>query len=267
MPEFTHLHLHTQYSILDGASAIPKLMEKVKNSGMSSVAITDHGNMFGVKLFHKIAKKNGIKPILGCEVYVAKESRFRRDKEKDKKSDHLILLAKNEIGYHNLIRLVSHGWIDGFYRKPRIDFELLEKHAEGLIVSTACLAGALPRAVMKNDLEEAEQFIKKYKALFGNDFYLEMQRHKTGVPEKDERTLKYQELVNREIVILSQNLGVKYIATNDVHFINSEDAEAHDILIALSTGKDLDDPTRIAIFRRRIFKNTGRNGGFIFRFP
>jgi len=245
MPEFTHLHLHTQYSILDGASAIPKLMEKVKKSGMTSVAITDHGNMFGVKLFHKIAKKNGIKPILGCEVYVAKESRFRRDKEKDKKSDHLILLAKNETGYHNLIKLVSHGWIDGFYRKPRIDFELLEKHAEGLIVSTACLAGALPRAVMKTDLEEAEQFIKKYKALFGDDFYLEMQRHKTGVPEKDERTLKFQEQVNQEIVNFSQKFGVKYIATNDVHFINSEDAEAHDILIALSTGKDLDDPTRM----------------------
>lgn len=245
MSEFTHLHLHTQYSILDGASAIPKLIKKVKESGMKSAAITDHGNMFGVKLFHKIAKKNGIKPILGCEVYVAKESRFRRDKGKDKKSDHLILLAKNEIGYHNLIKLVSHGWTEGFYRKPRIDFELLEKHAEGLIVSTACLAGALPRAIMKDDITEAEQIIKKYKTLFGEDFYLEMQRHKTGVPEKDERTFKYQELVNQEIVRLSEKFDVKYIATNDVHFINSEDAEAHDILIALSTGKDLDDPTRL----------------------
>jgi len=245
MSEFTHLHLHTQYSILDGASAIPKLIKKVKESGMKSAAITDHGNMFGVKLFHKIAKKNGIKPILGCEVYVAKESRFRRDKVKDKKSDHLILLAKNEIGYHNLIKLVSHGWTEGFYRKPRIDFELLEKHAEGLIVSTACLAGALPRAIMNEDITEAEQIIKKYKTLFGEDFYLEMQRHKTGVPEKDERTFKYQELVNKEIVKLSDKFDVKYIATNDVHFINSEDAEAHDILIALSTGKDLDDPTRL----------------------
>lgn len=245
MPEFTHLHLHTQYSILDGASAIPKLMKKVKECGMKSVAITDHGNMFGVKLFHKIAKKNGIKPILGCEVYVAKESRFRRDKAKDKKSDHLILLAKNEIGYHNLIKLVSHGWIEGFYRKPRIDFELLTKHAEGLIVSTACLAGALPRAIINEDITEAEQIIKKYKNLFGDDFYLEMQRHKTGVPEKDERTFKYQESVNQEIVKLSDKFAVKYIATNDVHFINREDAEAHDILIALSTGKDLNDPTRM----------------------
>ena len=245
MSEFTHLHLHTQYSILDGASSIPKLIKKVKETGMKSAAITDHGNMFGVKLFHKIAKKNGIKPILGCEVYVAKESRFRRDKDKDKKSDHLILLAKNETGYHNLIKLVSHGWIEGFYRKPRIDFELLEKHAEGLIVSTACLAGALPRAVLNGDLDGAEQMINKYKMLFGDDFYLEMQRHKTGIPEKDERTLRLQELVNQEILKLSQKFGIKYIATNDVHFINKEDAEAHDILIALSTGKDLDDPTRM----------------------
>ncbi len=245
MPEFTHLHLHTQYSILDGASAVPKLIKKVKETGMKSAAITDHGNMFGVKLFHKIAKKNGIKPILGCEVYVAKESRFRRDKEKDKKSDHLIILAKNEIGYHNLIKLVSHGWVEGFYRKPRIDFDLLKELSEGLIVSTACLAGAFPRAVMSGNTDEAEEIVKKYTAVFGDDFYLEMQRHRTGNPERDERTLKLQEEVNREIYRIAQKTGVKYIATNDVHFINKEDAEAHDILIALSTGKDLDDPTRM----------------------
>ncbi len=267
MPEFTHLHLHTQYSILDGASAVPKLIEKVKKSGMKSVAITDHGNMFGVKIFHKIAKKNGIKPILGCEVYVAKESRFRRDKEKDKKSDHLILLAKNETGYHNLIKLVSHGWVEGFYRKPRIDFELLEKHSEGIIVSTACLAGALPRAVIKEDIDEAEQFIKKYKALFGDDFYLEMQRHKTGVPEKDERTLRLQEIVNREIVNLSKKFNVKYIATNDVHFINKEDAEAHDILIALSTGKDLDDPTRMQYSGEEFLKTPEEMADLFSDFP
>ncbi len=245
MSQFSHLHLHTQYSILDGASAVPKLIEKVKQAGMTSVAITDHGNMFGVKLFHKLAKKSGIKPILGCEVYVAKESRFRRDKEKDKKSDHLILLAKNETGYHNLIRLVSHGWTEGFYRKPRIDFELLKKYGEGLVVSSACLAGALPRAIINGQLKEAESFAKKYKDLFGEDFYLEMQRHKTGNAEKDERTLKYQEIVNQEIVRIAQKFDIKYIATNDVHFINKEDAKAHDILIALSTGKELDDPTRM----------------------
>ena len=267
MSEFTHLHLHTQYSILDGASAVPKLIEKVKATGMKSVAITDHGNMFGVKVFHKTAKKNGIKPILGCEVYVAKESRFRRDKEKDKKSDHLIILAKNETGYHNLIKLVSHGWTEGFYRKPRIDFELLQKYAEGLIVSTACLAGALPRAVLKEDIEEAERFVEKYKNLFGDDFYLEMQRHRTGIPEKDERTFKYQESVNREIVKLSEKFGVKYIATNDVHFINEEDAEAHDILIALSTGKDLDDPTRMQYSGEEYLKTPEEMAELFFDFP
>ncbi len=256
MSEFTHLHLHTQYSILDGASSVPKLIEKVKLTGMKSVAITDHGNMFGVKLFHKIAKKNGIKPILGCEVYVAKESRFRRDKEKDKKSDHLILLAKNEIGYHNLIKLVSHGWVEGFYRKPRIDFDLLKEFSEGLIVSSACLAGAVPRAIMNGNIKEAEKIVKQYKDVFGKDFYLEMQRHHTGDPEKDEKTFKFQEEVNREIIKISQALDVKYIATNDVHFINKEDAEAHDILIALSTGKDLDDPKRMRYSGEEYLKTT-----------
>jgi DNA polymerase-3 subunit alpha len=212
---------------------------------MDAVAVTDHGIMFGIIEFQKTAKKAGIKPILGCEVYVAKESRFRQDKEKDKKSDHLILLAKNLTGYHNLIKLVTYGWTEGFYRKPRIDFELLKTYSEGLIVSTACLAGTLPRAVMSGNLEEAEAFILSYKEVFGEDFYLEMQRHKTDDPEKDGKTLRLQETVNQEIIKLSEKLGVKYIATNDVHFINKEDADAHDILIALSTGKDLDDPDRI----------------------
>ncbi len=245
MPDFTHLHLHTQYSILDGASNIDSLVEKVKVSGMDAVAVTDHGIMFGIIEFQKAAKKAGIKPILGCEVYVAKESRFRQDKEKDRKSDHLILLAKNPKGYHNLIKLVTSGWTEGFYRKPRIDFELLKAHSEGLIVSTACLAGRLPRAILSGNMEEAENFINSYKGVFGEDFYLEMQRHKTNNPEKDERTLRLQEKVNQAIIELSEKLGVKYIATNDVHFIHREDAEAHDILIALSTGKDLDDPERI----------------------
>ena len=245
MTNFTHLHLHTQYSILDGASNISDLIKTVKESGMKAVAITDHGNMFGVKDFHKTAKKEGIKPILGCEVYVAKESRFRRDKEQDKKSDHLILLAKNKQGYQNLIKLVTYGWTEGFYRKPRIDLELLKEYSEGLIVSTACLAGSVPRAIMNGDIKKAENIINTYKDIFGDDFYLEMQRHKTGRPEKDERTFKYQELVNKEIKKLADESGVKYIATNDVHFIKKNDAKAHDILIALSTGKDLDDPTRL----------------------
>ncbi len=254
MAEFTHLHLHTQYSILDGASAIPALIKKVKDSGMTSVAITDHGNMFGAKLFHKTAKKNDIKPILGCEVYVAKESRFRRDKVKDKRSNHLIILAKNKAGYQNLIKLVTYAWTEGQYKKPRIDFELLEKYSEGLIVSTACLGGALPQAVLNDDMTEAENFIKKYQAVFGDDFYLEMQRHKTGIPEKDENTFRLQEIVNKKIAELSEKFNVKYIATNDVHFINEEDSKAHDILIALSTGTDLDNPNRLTYTGQEFLK-------------
>jgi len=245
MPKFTHLHLHTQYSILDGASNISELIKTVKKSGMEAVAITDHGNMFGVKEFHKTALREGVKPILGCEVYVAKESRFRKDKEKDKKSDHLVVLAKNKTGYQNLIKLVTYGWTEGFYRRPRIDIDLLKQHSEGLIVSTACLAGSVPRAIMAGLTEDAKEHIKTYKDIFGNDFYLEMQRHKTGNSEKDEKTFKYQEQVNVEIKKLADELDVKYIATNDVHFIKKEDSEAHDILIALSTGKDLDDPQRL----------------------
>jgi len=245
MSKFTHLHLHTQYSLLDGASAIPKLIKRVKETGMTSVAITDHGNMFGVKELHKTATKEGIKPILGCEVYIAKESRFRKDKIKDKKSDHLIILAKNLTGYHNLMKLVSAAWTDGFYRKPRIDMDLLREHSEGLIVSSACLAGSVPRAIMKGDIEEAEKTASTYKEIFGEDYYLEMQRHKTGNAERDAKTYDYQEEVNKAIIEISKKLGIKYIATNDVHFIKRDDAPTHDILIALSTGKDIDDPTRM----------------------
>ncbi|NPA45213.1 MAG: DNA polymerase III subunit alpha [Chlorobi bacterium] len=245
MSKFTHLHLHTQYSLLDGASAIPKLIKRVKETGMTSVAITDHGNMFGVKELHKIAKKEGVKPILGCEVYVAKESRFRKDKIKDKKSDHLVVLAKNLTGYHNLMKIVSAAWTDGFYRKPRIDMDLLREHSEGLIVSSACLAGSVPRAIMKGDIAEAEKIALTYKEIFGEDYYLEMQRHKTGDAERDAKTYDFQEEVNKAIIEISKKLNIKYIATNDVHFINKDDAPAHDILIALSTGKDIDDPTRM----------------------
>jgi len=245
MSNFTHLHLHTQYSILDGASQIEKLIKKVKEDGMDSVAITDHGNMFGVKQFHKIAKKEGVKPILGCETYVARRSMSEKSTKEDRSGYHLIILAKNTIGYKNLIKIISTSWIDGLYYKPRIDEELLFKHSEGLIVSSACIGGEFPQKIMKGRLEEAEEFVVKYKKVFGDDFYLEMQRHKTGDPIKDSDTFQKQEDVNKAIIEVSAKLGVKYIATNDVHFINKDDAYAHDILIALSTGKDIDDPTRM----------------------
>lgn len=254
MKPFTHLHLHTQFSILDGASAIPKLIDKAKEDGMKAVAISDHGSMFGVKLFHKTAKKAGIKPILGCEVYVAKESRHRRDKDLDRKSDHLVVLAKNQTGYENLTKLVSYGWTQGFYRKPRIDKELLEKHSDGLIISSACLAGSIPRAIMKGNIEKAEAEASWFKNVFGDDYYLELQRHITGNPEKDEKTYKYQKQVNEAIVKIAEKLDIKIIATNDVHFVNAEDAEAHDILIALSTGKQLDDPKRMRYSGQEYFK-------------
>jgi len=254
MNQFTHLHLHTQYSILDGASAIPKLMDKAKADGMSAVAITDHGSMFGVKLFHKYALKAGVKPILGCEVYVAPESRTRRDKELDKKSNHLVVLAKNLKGYENLVKIVSYSWIEGFYRKPRVDKELLEKHKEGLIISSACLGGAIPRFIMRGEPDKAEAEALWFKKVFGDDFYLEMQRHLSKDERVNEKTYKHQKFVNEELMRIAKKHDIKLIATNDVHFLNQEDAAAHDILITLSTGEKLDNPNRMRYSGEEYFK-------------
>ncbi len=226
MPNFTHLHVHTQYSLLDGASDISDLLKKVKNNGMKAIAITDHGNMFGVKKFVDYALKEGIKPIIGCEVYVAPKSRFEKDK--DDKYNHLILLAKNPTGYKNLIRLVSLGFIEGFYSKPRIDKEILWQYSEGLIVSSACLGGEIPQMLMHKSVAEAEKVALEFKEHFGEDFYLEIMDH--GIPE--------QKTVNKQLVTMARKLDIKFIATNDVHFINGDDAEAHDILICLNTGEN-----------------------------
>jgi DNA polymerase-3 subunit alpha len=254
MRDFTHLHVHTQYSILDGASAIPQLISKVKDYRMQAVAITDHGNMFGVKKFYNIARRNGIKPIIGCEVYVAKKSRFDRTEKEDRSGDHLILLAKNKIGYHNLVKLVSYAWIEGFYYKPRIDKELLKKYHEGIIASSACLGGELPQAILNEDEKVAEEILLQFSELFGEDYYLELVRHKTGNPAIDEDTFKRQQIVNEKLIRFSKKFGIKLIATNDVHFINEEDAEAHDRLICLNTGKDLNDPKRLRYTKQEYFK-------------
>ncbi len=254
MKDFIHLHVHTQYSILDGASNISVLMNKVKEYEMKAVAITDHGNMFGVKAFHNIARRNGIKPIIGCEVYVAKNSRFDRTEKEDRSGDHLILLAKNKTGYQNLVKLVSYAWIEGHYYKPRIDKELLEKYHEGIIASSACLGGELPKAILNEGYERAEEIILQFRELFGEDYYLELLRHKTGNPEIDEDTYKRQEIVNEKLIHFSRKHNVKLIATNDVHFINEEDAEAHDRLICLNTGTDLNDPTRLRYTKQEFFK-------------
>jgi len=254
MSGFTHLHVHTQYSILDGASAISSLMKKAKADGMKAIAITDHGNMFGVKEFHNYAKKEEIKPIIGCEVYVAQNSRHLKKGKENLSGNHLILLAKNKQGYHNLIKLVSYGFTEGFYSKARIDKELLRKYHEGLIVSTSCLGGEIPQYILNNDLEKAEQTILEFKELFGDDFYLELQRHPTIDQKGDKDIFPLQQKVNKHLLEFSAKFGIKTIATNDVHFINQEDAQAHDILICLNTGTDLTNEGRMKYTRQEWFK-------------
>lgn len=252
---FTHLHLHTQYSILDGASSIKKLMKRAVEMGQSSIAITDHGNMFGVKEFHGAAVKAGLKPILGCEVYVATDSRFAKAGVEDRGGDHLILLAKNPTGYHNLVKLVSYAWTEGFYYNPRIDKELLERHSEGLICSSACLGGEIPQHIMKNDIDAAEAAIQWFKRVFGDDYYLELQLHPSGNQSIDEKVYENQFRVNKKIVELATKYDIKYIAANDVHYVDADDAASHDRLICLSTGRDLDDPKRMRYTTQEYFKS------------
>ncbi len=231
MPDFTHLHVHTQYSILDGAAKISTLIQKAKEQGMDALAITDHGNMFGVLKFFGEAKQQGIKPIIGCEVYVAKKSRFDKNGTIDRSGKHLILLAKNLIGYKNLSRLVSLGYLEGFYYTPRIDKEILKKYSEGLIATSACLGGELPQTIMNQDDNQVLSVIEEFIDIFGDDYYMELQDHGR----------KEQGPVNEKIIGFAKKLNCKVIATNDVHFVNKEDFDAHRILICLNTGKDLDD--------------------------
>ena len=252
--EFCHLHVHTQYSILDGAASIPELLKKAIDDNMKAVAITDHGNMFGVKEFHQEATRRGIKPILGCEAYIARRSRKSREDKNLDTFDHIVLLAKNKTGYQNLTTLVSLGWTEGFYYKPRIDRELLEKYHEGIICLSACLGGEIPQAVMHRSIEEAEKIILEYRRIFGEDFYLELMRHRTDDPGMNKLVFDDQVFVNRTLLKLGSKYDIKCVATNDVHFVNKEDAEAHDHLICLNTGKDLDDPTRIRYTRQEWFK-------------
>lgn len=235
IPQFTHLHVHTQYSILDGASSIEPLLDKAASDGMTALAITDHGNMYGVLHFMTYARKVGVKPIIGCEVYVADGSRFEKKGREDRSGYHMVLLAKNRKGYENLSRLVSLGFLEGFYYTPRIDKEILFKYHEGIIASTACLGGEIPQTIMEKGTEKATKLVEDYLEVFGEDFYLELQRH--GLPE--------QESVNKALVDIAKQLNVKLIASNDCHYVNSEDAKAHDILVCLQTGRDLDDPGRM----------------------
>lgn len=251
---FTHLHVHTQYSILDGLSDIGAMIKKAKNDGMNTVAITDHGNMFGIKNFHQEATAAGIKPIIGSEVYIARRSMYRKESKIDGSGWHLVLLAKNETGYKNLMKLISFGWIDGFYYKPRIDKELLKKHSEGLMALTACLGGEIPDKIIHAGKEKAEEALLEYKSIFGDDLYLELQRHPTGNPEMDKKVYDDQVYVIQTMLEFSVKHKVKVVATNDSHFINAEDASAHDRLICIGTASDLDNPRRIRFTQQEWFK-------------
>ncbi len=254
MADFVHLHVHTQFSILDGASNIPVLINKAVNDGMKAIAITDHGNMFGVKEFHNEAKKQGIKPIIGCEVYVAAKSRHDKTDKEDRSNHHLILLAKNLMGYRNLSHLVSLGYTEGFYYKPRIDKELLGKYSEGLIATSACIGGEVPHHILNGGEREGEKVALEYRDIFGDDFYLELQRHEVGDPELDKDIFEKQQIVNRHLIEIGKRHSIKLIATNDVHFINAGDAEAHDRLICLNTNSELDDPKRLRYTKQEYFK-------------
>jgi DNA polymerase-3 subunit alpha len=232
MEPFVHLHLHTEYSLLDGAAKIENLFAACKENNMPAVAITDHGAMYGVIEFYNAAVKAGIKPIIGCEFYVAKDHRDRQDKD----MEHLVLLAKDWEGYKNIVKLNSIAFVDGFYYKPRIDFELLEKHSKGLVCLSACLAGGVPRLLIKGEYEKAKQTALKYKSIFEDgDYYIELQDH--GIKE--------QKYINPMLCKIADEIGVKTVATNDVHYINKKDAEMHDVLLCVQTGKTLDDPQRM----------------------
>ena len=267
MEDFIHLHVHTYYSILDGQSPVEKLVDKAVANGMRGMAITDHGNMFGVKeLFNYCNKINGklkdqgkepFKPIFGCEMYVARRTKADRVKEKgDAGGYHLIVLAKNYHGYKNLIKLVSRAWVDGFYSKPRTDRADLEKYHEDLIVCSACIAGEVPAKILKGDIPGAREAIECHKRVFGDDYYLELQRHEVKDPNQraNRETFPLQQRANKEILKLAKEYGIKVVCTNDCHFVDQENAEAHDHLLCLSTGKELNDPTRMLYSKQEWFK-------------
>ncbi len=255
MSSFVHLHVHTQYSILDGASAVKSLVRRAKELGMEALAITDHGNMFGAKEFHDAATAASVKPIIGCEIYVARTSLEDKTSVEDRSGDHLILLAKNKTGYHNLVKLVSQAWIRGFYYKPRIDKELLRAHSEGLIVSSACIAGEAAQEILSGNIRAAEEAILSYKEIFGEDYYLEVQRHETTDPTADVTVFPMQQRVIAAYRELAAKHNIKIIASNDVHFIMKDEAEAHDRLICLNTGKDIDDPKRLRYTKQEYLKS------------
>ena len=304
MPQFVHLHVHSQYSILDGQASIQRLVDKAMADGQPGIAITDHGDMFGIKEFYNYVKKvkgklkdkaaeckkhlaelregtaeaaggdasaeiaacerqleelhrkMAFKPIIGCEVYVARRRLSDKEGKPDQSGYHLILLAKNLKGYHNLIKIVSKAWTEGFYMRPRTDRAEIEKYHEGLICCSACLAGEVPRAITADDFEKAEESIRWHKGVFGEDYYLELQLHKATVERANHEAYPMQLKVNEHLRRLAAKYGVRMVCTNDVHFVDEDNAEAHDRLICLSTGKDLDDPKRMLYSKQEWLKTT-----------
>ena len=299
MQDFVHLHVHTQYSLLDGQASVSRLVDKAMKDGMKGIAVTDHGNMFGIKEFtNYVNKKNSgpkgeikdlkkriagiesgemecedkeaeiaacrakiteaenklFKPIIGCEMYVARRTMDKKEGKPDQSGYHLIVLAKNEKGYHNLIKLVSRAWTMGYYMRPRTDRNELEKYHEGLIVCSACIGGEVPKKIINDQLEEAEEAIRWYKNLFGDDYYLELQRHKATVSRANHEAYPLQQKANAKLLEYARKYNIKVICSNDVHFVDEENAEAHDRLICLSTGKDLDDPSRMLYTKQEWMK-------------
>ncbi len=257
MTPFVHLHLHTEYSLLDGFTRIGPVFERCKALGMPAAAITDHGVMFGAVEFYKAAKKHGVKPIIGCEVYVAPRSRFDRAGNVDKSSYHLVLLCRNHEGYQNLIRLVSLGFLDGFYYKPRIDDEILKNHCQGLIALSACLGGEIQVLLSENRFEEARAKALHYDSLFGRGhFYLELQDH----------NIELQKMVNQQLVRLSRETGIPLVATNDVHYLSKEDCESHDILLCIQTGKTQNDTDRLSFPTQEFYLKSGDEMAELFKY-
>ena len=262
MQDFVHLHVHTHYSLLDGQASVSRLVDKAMKDGMKGIAVTDHGNMFGIKEFiNYVNKKNKglapeerFKPIIGCEMYVARRGKEKREGKQDQSGWHLIVLAKNEKGYHNLIKLVSRAWTEGYYMRPRTDRKDLEKYHEGLIVCSACIGGEVPKKILNGQMEDAEEAVRWYKNLFGEDYYLELQRHPATVERANHEAYPLQQQANKVMMELAKKYDIKLICSNDVHFVDEENAEAHDRLICLSTQKDLDDPSRMLYTKQEWMK-------------
>lgn len=248
MSGFCHLHVHTQYSLLDGAARIKDLMARAKEMGMTHIAMTDHGVMYGTVEFYKEAKAAGLTPVLGCEVYVAKQNMHDRQGRADREYSHLVLLAENQKGYQNLVHLVSLGWLEGYYYKPRIDYDTLAQYAEGLIGLSACLSGDIPRLLMQGDYQGAKQLAQRLSDIFGPEhFYLELQEH--GIPVQKE--------VNAQIIRIARETGLPLVATNDVHYINQEDAAVQDVLICIQTGRFLDEENRMKMDSDQMYLKSG----------